>query len=87
MEIKKLRSKAKNLEPIVRKGKNGLTEQVIKEIQKQLNKKKLIKIKLLKSVENRKELAKEIAEKTNSILIEAVGFVVVLYKRNIYKEK
>ncbi len=43
----------------------------------------LIKIKFLRSaIENadRKELAKEILEKTDSILIEQVGFVIVLYK-------
>lgn len=84
-EIKQMRSKAKLLEPMVRIGKNGLTEASINEIKKQLKKKKLIKIKLLKSIEDRKKLAKEIAEKTDSVLIESVGFVVVVYKRNIYK--
>ncbi|MFC1728035.1 YhbY family RNA-binding protein [Nanoarchaeota archaeon] len=86
-EKKQLRAKAKVLEPVVRMGKNGLTDAIIKEIKKQLSKRKLIKIKLLKSVENRKELAKQIADKTGGELIESVGFVVVLYKRNIYKKQ
>lgn len=76
-----LREKAKLLEPIIRIGKNGLTEGTLKEIEKQLKKRKIIKIKLLRSfVENkdRKEVAKEIAEKTNSILVNQVGFVIVL---------
>ena len=80
---KKLKEKAKTLEPVIRIGKNGLTESTIKEIKKQLNKKKLIKVKLLKafiSDKNKKEVAKEIAEKTSSQLIYMVGFVVVLYK-------
>ena len=80
---KKLKDKAKTLEPVIRIGKNGLTESTIKEIKKQLNKKKLIKVKLLKafiSDKNKKEVAKEIAEKTSSQLIYMVGFVVVLYK-------
>lgn len=85
-QIKELRAKAKILEPIVRIGKNGLSEASVNEIKKQLARKKLIKIKLLKSAEDRKHLAKEIAEKTNSELIEAVGFIVVLFKRNIYKQ-
>ena len=37
---KKLKEKAKTLEPVIRIGKNGLTESTIKEIKKQLNKKK-----------------------------------------------
>ena len=80
---KKLKEKAKILEPVIRIGKNGLTESTIKEIKKQLNKKKLIKIKLLRafiSDKNKKEVAKEIAQKTNSQLIDLVGFVVVLHK-------
>lgn len=79
----KLKEKAKALEPVIRIGKNGLTESTIKEIKKQLNKKKLIKVKLLKAFinnRNKKEAAKEIAQKTNSQLINLVGFVVVLYK-------
>ena len=78
-----LKEKAKTLEPVIRIGKNGFTESTIKEIKKQLNKKKLIKIKLLRafiSDKNKKEVAKEIAQKTNSHLIDLVGFVIVLYK-------
>ena len=54
------------------------------EIKKQLMQKKLIKLKLLQAAigdRDRKELAREIAEKTNSELIHQVGFVIVLYKR------
>lgn len=86
-EKKQLRAKAKALEPIVRIGKGGLTDSVTQEIKKQLQRKKLIKIKLLKTVEDRKKLAKELADKTEAELIEVVGFVVVLYKRNIFKTK
>jgi len=79
-----LRSKAKALEPILRIGKNGLAENVIKEISSLLKEKKLIKIKLLKSSldnKNKKELIKEIAGKTDSELIEAVGNIAVLYRK------
>ncbi|MBU1204999.1 MAG: YhbY family RNA-binding protein [Nanoarchaeota archaeon] len=79
----KLKEKAKTLEPVIRIGKNGLTESTIREIKKQLNKKKLIKVKLLKAFinnRNKREVAKEIAQKTNSQLIDLVGFVIVLWK-------
>jgi len=79
----KLKEKAKTLEPVIRIGKNGLTENTIKEIKKQLNKKKLIKVKLLRAFvkgKDKKLIANKIAEETNSKLIDMVGFVIVLYK-------
>ena len=78
------KEKAKALEPSVRLGKSGLTDGVVMEIKKHLKKNKLIKVKLLRAClgnKNKKELAKELAEKTDSILIDRVGFVVVLGKK------
>ena len=83
-DIKKLKAKAMALEPIVRIGKSGLTETVMTEIKKQLNQKQLIKIKMLKSFvgrEEKKDAAKQIAEKTNSRVVYTIGFVVVLAKK------
>lgn len=80
----KLRSKAKTIEPIVRIGKNGLTQGTVNEIRLQLKKKKLIKIKLLKSFvqgQDKKELARKIASLTNSEIIESVGFILALHKK------
>lgn len=79
-----LAEKGKKLEPILRIGKSGLTEGAIEEIKRQLKENKLIKVKLLKGcLENKdkKEFAKEVASKTDSELINQVGFVIVLYKR------
>ena len=81
-----LREKAKNLEPIIRIGKNGITDSVVKEINEVLLKRKLIKVKFLKAAlqdNDRKKLAQELAEKTCATLVESVGFVVVLYKGNV----
>lgn len=83
MKNKELLEKTNPLKPVLRIGKNGLTENVIKELKNQLKKKKLIKVKLLKSFiegKDKKKIAKEIANKTNSKLIQQIGFVVVLYK-------
>jgi len=83
--MNKLKEKGRYLEPLIRIGKKGLTDEVIKEIAKQLKKKKLIKIKFLKSFlekKDRKEVAREVTEKTNSKIIEQVGFVVVLSEKS-----
>lgn len=83
-EIKELKKKSKLLEPVIRIGKNGLSEESISEINKLLKKKKLIKIKFLKSFiegHDKKKEAAELCEKTGAELIDRIGFVVVIYKR------
>lgn len=84
MKNKELLEKTNLLKPVLRIGKNGLTENVIKELKNQLKKKKLIKVKLLKSFiegKDKKKIVAEIAAQTNSKLIQQIGFVVVLYKK------
>jgi len=84
MKIKELRERAKHLEPAIRLGKNGLTDNVIEEIKKRLKKDNMIKIKMLNTfIDNndKKQAAKDLAEKTDSILVDRVGFVVVLLKK------
>ena len=78
---KELIKMSKLLEPAVMIGKNGITDNTIENIKKILEKRKLIKVKMLKSFikdKNRKEITEEIAAKTNSKVIQQVGFVVVL---------
>ena len=80
---KELIKESKNIEPILRIGKNGLTETVLKDIKDHLRKRKLIKVKFLRAFikdKNKKEAAKEIADKTDSEIIQQIGFVIVLYK-------
>ncbi len=82
--LKELKSKAVELKPIIWIGKSGLTDNAIKEIKIQLKKKKLIKVKFLKSIvkeKDKKELFNELASKTGSKVIHQVGFVVVLYRK------
>jgi len=83
---KEILAKAKLLEPVLRVGKSGLTENVIEEIKLQLKKRKLIKVKLLKSFiasKDRKKIAGEIAQRTDSKIVQQIGFVVVLYKEEV----
>lgn len=82
---KEIKEKAKALEPVVRIGKSGLTDSVVGEIKKQIKQKGMIKVKMLKSFvggKDKKESAMEIADKTESNLVQRVGFVVVLAKKN-----
>lgn len=75
--------KASILRPILRIGKHGLSTECIREINEHLKKRKLIKIKLLKSFikeQNKKDLANLIKNKTNSIIIKQIGNTLVLQK-------
>ena len=84
-EKKMVREKWKHLEPLLRIGKNGLSEGLIKEIKKMVRVRPLVKIKFLPAAlegKNRKAFGQEAAEKTGSMLVEAVGGVIVLKRKN-----
>ena len=65
--------------------KNGLDNKLIDEINLQLKKRKLVKVKILKGAIDEKNLDKkkmpeEIARLTDSEVMQKVGFVFTLYK-------
>lgn len=78
-----LRKQAHDLDPILQIGKGGLSEGVVNEVKAQLKRLKLVKLKLLKSArenEARDALAQQLAEATDSVLVEVRGNTVVLWK-------
>ncbi|MEM3154852.1 MAG: YhbY family RNA-binding protein [Candidatus Woesearchaeota archaeon] len=68
------------LEPALRIGKAGITDNAIRQVKALLKKRKVIKVKFLTSAikENKKELVKELAEKAHAKVIHKVGFIAVL---------
>ena len=82
INILEIKAKAKSLEPVVRIGKNGMNDSVIQEIEKLLKKRKLIKIKMLNNCppEERDNIIERSVSETNSILIDKLGNVFVLYR-------
>ncbi len=82
--MKELKKKAKTLSPVLRIGKNGMTESVFKEIEKLLKKRDLIKIKILNNcpVEDKDKMIKFIVERTNSKLISKIGNVFTIYRKD-----
>jgi RNA-binding protein len=70
--------------PTVRIGKEGATAQIVSEISKQLDKREMIKAKILKTAlqnEEAKSIASKVADQTESQLIEVRGHTFLLYKR------
>lgn len=71
-------------------GKRGLSKEVLQEIVRQIRKRKMIKIRVLKSAlkqESLKSLVSEIISQTNSRAVSQVGNTVVIGNRNHYKRK
>ena len=79
----RLKSEANQITPILNIGKNGVTDTLIEELNKQIKAKRLVKVRVLKSAEEGKDvkvIAEEIATATRSTLIEVRGRTVVLYR-------
>jgi RNA-binding protein len=84
MTLKDLKAQSHALEPTVMVGKAGITDQTIAEIKAQLKKKRLIKVKLLKSArEEMKQQASSLATQTESTLVRQIGGIVILYKERL----
>ena len=69
--------------PTIWVGKEGATPKIVNEVSRQLEKKEMVKVKILKSAlreEEAKDLASKIAEQTESTLVEVRGHTLLLYK-------
>ncbi|HEX9261634.1 MAG TPA: YhbY family RNA-binding protein [Candidatus Bathyarchaeia archaeon] len=74
----------KDESPTIWVGKDGFTPEVASEIEKQLQKSKMVKVKILKSalqMETAKVVAEKAAEQTDASLVEVRGHVFILYRR------
>ena len=81
----------KDEDPTIWVGKEGLTLQLATEIEKQLQKNKMVKIRILPAAlqgeVTAQSIATDAAEKTNSGLVEVRGHVFILFrKRRAEKE-
>lgn len=80
-QVSYLRALSHDLNPVVMIGNNGLTEQVLKEIEVSLNAHELIKIKVFgDDRELRKQMLEEICEKTGAAAIHHIGKQLVIYR-------
>ena len=74
---------AMNIEPVFQVGKSGLTPEVTEAVLEAFNTRELIKIAVLKNcLEDPKEIAAVIAERTHSQVVQVIGKKIVLYKEN-----
>ena len=82
-ERKALKARAHKLEPVVLVGAKGLTDEVVKEIDGALKAHELIKVRAAAlDREQRQAALGEILQRANAELIQQVGKVFVLFRKN-----
>lgn len=78
-----LRSMAHNIDPVAYLGKQGLTENVIKQIDVCLEARELVKVKLQEGCDlDAKEVANEVAKKLGAEFVQAIGHKFTLYRES-----
>jgi len=82
-QIRQLKALAHHLDPVVMIGQNGLTPNVLKEINVALSSHELIKVRVLgDDREIRQSLVEPIVEGSKSVLVQHIGKLLVLYRKN-----
>lgn len=83
-----LKSMANTIDPIFQLGKNGITDNFIKQVEEALEVREIVKIKVLNnSMLEAAEVANEIAEATNAEFVQSLGNKFVLYKESKENKK
>ncbi|MCR8645734.1 ribosome assembly RNA-binding protein YhbY [Paenibacillus sp. N1-5-1-14] len=78
-----LRAEAHHLTPIFQVGKGGVNEQLITHILEAIEPRELIKVSVLNNcMEDRDEVAQEIAQQSGCELVQVIGKTIVLYKES-----
>jgi len=84
----KLKGLAMTLDPVFQIGKDSLSPELTQGIREVLEKRELVKIHVLKNcIDDRKELATTIAERTGSIVVQVIGSMIILFKYQTNAEK
>ena len=80
-ELRSLKARAQLLKPLLKVGKDGLSPAFLKAVDETLAHHGLVKVKFDEFKDERKELARKLAESVSANLIMQVGHVVVLFRR------
>ena len=80
------RSLANNIQPVLQIGKNGISDNVLKQLDDVLEARELIKVTVLEnSGEDVREIAHELASKVNAEVIQVIGSKFVMYRKSTKK--
>jgi len=79
---KYLRGRAHDLKPVVYVGRQGLSEAVVKDIDRALSDHELIKVRFVDCKDQKKDLSESIAINTNAVLLGVKGHLAFFYRRS-----
>jgi len=83
-----LAGKANSLDPIFNVGKESVSPELISAIDLAIEKRELIKIAVLKNcIDDPKEIANVIAERTRSEVVKVIGKKIILFRQNKKESK
>jgi RNA-binding protein len=82
-----LRSRAHHLKPVVMVGQHGLNENIFTEIGIALDAHELIKVKIAADRDERAKITQAILENSGAELVQTIGQMSVIYRRNRKKPK
>ncbi|MBQ1871363.1 MAG: ribosome assembly RNA-binding protein YhbY [Lachnospiraceae bacterium] len=77
-----LKSKAQTMDPVLQIGKSSVTTELVQSISEAIEKRELIKLHILQNcLDDPKEIANTIAERTQSTVVQIIGKKIVLFKQ------
>ncbi len=78
-----LKGLAMTIDPVFQIGKSGLTPEVTEAVRETFNTRELVKVAVLKNcLENPRQMAEALADRTGSQLVQVIGKKIVLYKES-----
>lgn len=86
-QISRLKGMAQRMDATLKVGKAGLSDGFLQTVRDTLAHRELIKVKFDEFKAEKKTLAPQLAEKTDSRLVTLIGNVAVLYRQNPDPEK
>lgn len=81
--LRELKVRAQALKPAIRLGKAGLTPEFLAAFDDALTRARILKVRFEGFKEERKTVAKELAEKSASLLVQQVGYTAVYYREAV----
>jgi len=83
-----LKAKANTIDPIFQLGKNGLTENFVKQVDDALEAREIVKVNVLKNCAlDPTEVANELVEGLSAEFVQSIGRKFVIYRESIENKK
>ncbi len=87
IQKKKLKALAHKMKPVVLIGQKGITESLVKAVDKALEDHELIKVKFVDLKDEKIELSEKVVSDTGSLMVNMIGNTAILYRENPEKPK